>query len=656
MRSEEPPKDSGAPPHGDRDWMTHTLHDSTALACIPCAALVVQQGRIVYVNSAAIRLLGATDPQRVQGKPLEDFVSPSQDAPLAAILDDGCSGWCEDERVRNEVRRLDGERLMMESAVRRIDYQGVSSTLIIGRDVTQLERAEHERLQSDARFRAVYERSPIGIALVDRDHGFLGANANYCELVGYSEAELRELGIEDVTHHDDLEHNLALQGQLARGEIPSFTLEKRFIRKDGAVVWGLLIASLIRDDEGAPLYFLGQVLDITARKHAEVERAELEAQLHHARNLEALGRLAGGVAHDFNNLLTGILGNAALLKEEMGAEHPLQEYVEEVLASVDRATGLTRQLLSFGSRQMVQPRVVDVNLALNSLHQMLIRTVGEHVTIHVSLDPTASAIEVEPAQLDQVLINLVTNARDAMPDGGGIWLETGDVLLDPVSARRLHVPPGVYVRVRVRDDGPGMDEDTRSRVFEPYFTTKEEAGGAGLGLSSVYGIITQHGGGVWVTSASGGGATFDLFLPARDHEEVADTPESPNGGIVGGSETLLVVEDEASVRRAVARLLERLGYRVLQAEDGRAALEVARAHEEPIDLLLTDVIMPNMNGRQLAEALKRVRPGLNVLYMSGYPGDVIAPQGMLPTDVDFIAKPYEPARLARRIRDILDGP
>lgn len=384
------------------------------------------------------------------------------------------------------------------------------------------------------------------------------------------------------------------------------------------------------------------------------ERELLEQQLRQAQKVEIIGRLAGGVAHDFNNLLSVIGGYADLTLERLPEGDSLREDLEEVRNATRRAADLTRQLLAFARRQIVAPKVIDLNAVVAGLDKMLRRLVGEDIDL-VTVQATEPArVKADAGQIEQLIMNLVVNARDAMPQGGKLTLETQNVELDEAYARtHVAVQPGQYVMLAVSDSGTGMSKEVLGHLFEPFFTTKEPGVGTGLGLSTVYGVVKQSGGNIWVYSEVGRGTTFKVYLP-RVHEPVDSTlPRRPRASLTG-TETILLVEDEKGLRILARRVLEKNGYRVLDAPDGVKALELVRQYEEPIHLLVTDVVMPHMGGRELADEVTSIRLGVKVLYLSGYTAAAIAHRGVLEPHVHFLEKPYTPASLASKVREVLD--
>jgi len=412
----------------------------------------------------------------------------------------------------------------------------------------------------------------------------------------------------------------------------------------------------IRDAERAPLYLAAFVRDVREKKQAEAEKAKLEEQLFQAQKMESIGRLAGGVAHDFNNLLTVINGYSELALAELTTSDPLWGSIEEIHKAGERAAGLTRQLLAFSRKQMLQPRVLDLNRVVRDLQPMLERLMGDDVEVRVALEAASGVVRADPHQLEQVIMNLAVNARDAMPDGGWLLMETAAVNLDAgYTQSHTGMSAGSYVMLAVSDGGVGMDEATRQRIFEPFFTTKPAGHGTGLGLSMVQGIVAQSGGHVTVYSEPGQGTTFKIYLPALG-DAAADAEKPAGTAALGGKETVLVVEDMAQVRHLAVIALKTYGYHVIQAEDAEEALAICERESGPIHLVLSDVVMPGLNGPELAKRLERLRPEIKVLLMSGYTDNAIAHNGAPGGRVDFIQKPFSPEGLARKVRAVLGPP
>jgi signal transduction histidine kinase/CheY-like chemotaxis protein len=401
---------------------------------------------------------------------------------------------------------------------------------------------------------------------------------------------------------------------------------------------------------------IGTLYGICGQIGQFVERKHLEHQFRQAQKMEAIGQLAGGVAHDFNNLLTIINGYSELIYGKLPVESPLRDLIAEVQKAGERATALTRQLLVFSRKQVLQPQIVGINRVIEGLTKILRRLIGEDVMLSFSPGADLAPVKVDPGYLEQTLINLAVNARDAMPDGGCLTLETRNVELDASYALEHHdVQPGRYVLVAVTDTGHGMEEGVRNRIFEPFFTTKEPGKGTGLGLSMVFGFVRQSGGHIQVYSEAGRGTTFKLYLPQSDKGGTPSLSSRLQTSTVGGNETILLVEDEERIRSVSAVILRAAGYTVLEAAHGLEALEVAQRYEGPIHLMVTDVVMPNMGGRPLANKMAETRPETKVLYVSGYTDDAIIRHGVLEEGIHFLHKPFSATALAVKVREVLDG-
>ena len=396
--------------------------------------------------------------------------------------------------------------------------------------------------------------------------------------------------------------------------------------------------------------------DLQARTEMEAHRRSLEDQLVQSRKMEAVGRLAGGVAHDFNNLLTAILGYSNLVLEELEPGHPARADVEHMRRAGESAASLTRQLLAFSRKQILQPQVLDLNQVVRRAEGLLHRLIGERIVLSTALDHALDKVNADPGQLEQVVMNLALNARDAMHEGGTLSIETANVELDTTFAERHEgASAGPHVMLAVSDTGIGMDEETQTRIFEPFFTTKRRGEGTGLGLSTVYGIVKQSGGTIWVYSEPGHGTTFRVYFPRAVQTDRAPMPP-PATGALTGNETILLAEDQPEVRSIACAVLRRYGYTVLEASDGDEALEIVRRHRQPIHLLLSDVVMPSMNGPELARLVQAEQPGIRILYASGYTDDAIVRHGVLDPGVAFLQKPFTPSALLRKIREMLDAP
>jgi len=393
----------------------------------------------------------------------------------------------------------------------------------------------------------------------------------------------------------------------------------------------------------------GIARDVTERKH-------LEDQLRQSQKLEGIGQLAGGVAHDFNNLLTAINGYTGLALQRLDEGNSVRPYLEEVKKAGDRAATLTRQLLAFGRKQILQPIPLDLNSIVSDINKMLRRLIGEDINLNAKLAADLKRVKADPGQIEQVLVNLVVNARDAMPKGGKLTIETTNAELDrEYASTHVGANPGDYVVLAVSDTGTGMTEQVRRQIFEPFFTTKEKGKGTGLGLSTVYGIVKQTGGNIWVYSEPNHGTTFKVYLPALASSSTSSEPKTAESPIPRGSETVLLVEDEEVVRGLARQILEDAGYYVLVAQQGEEAVRLCNEHAKEIHLLLTDVVMPGAGGKVVADRLSALRPGIKVLFMSGYTDEAIVHHGVLDSNVEFIQKPFTPLALSKKVREVLDS-
>jgi nitrogen-specific signal transduction histidine kinase/CheY-like chemotaxis protein len=377
-------------------------------------------------------------------------------------------------------------------------------------------------------------------------------------------------------------------------------------------------------------------------------------QLQQSQKLEAIGQLAGGIAHDFNNMLTAIIGYTDLSLRRVGLESPIRRNLEETKKAAERAASLVRQLLAFSRKQILEPKVLDLNDVVKDMEKMLTRLIGENVKLATQLDPNLGSVKADPCQVEQIIVNLIVNARDAMPRGGSVTIETANTTLDDQTVlKHLSVLPREYVMLAVTDTGTGMDQETQRRIFEPFFTTKDVGKGTGLGLSTVYGIVKQSGGYIRVISEPGQGTTFKIYLPRMD-DSTTGTVETQEISVPRGSETILLVEDEDVVRGLTKKILMQAGYNVLDAKGGEEAIRMCRAHHGPIELLVTDVVMPELSGKEVADRLLELRPTIRILFMSGYTDEAIIQHGVLDANVEFIQKPFTWIALTRKVRDVLN--
>lgn len=519
------------------------------------------------------------------------------------------------------------------------------------REVAERKRAEAALRVSEEKFAKAFHTSPDAININRLADGtYVAVNRSFTAITGYTEAEVLGKTSSEISIWNSPEDRQRLVVELhEKGEVAN--LEAIFRLKDGNVRAGLMSATLIEID--GERHILSITRDITARRQAEEERARLQVQLTQAQKMESVGRLAGGVAHDFNNMLGVILGHAELALEQLPPDGSLYSDLDEIRKAAQRSADLTRQLLAFARKQTIAPRVLDLNATIESMVKMLRRLIGEDVDLVWLPAADLWRVRLDPGQVDQILANLCVNARDAIAGVGKVTLETANVVFDEdYCAQHAGCTPGEFVMLAVSDNGCGMDKETMSRLFEPFFTTKNLGQGTGLGLATVYGVVKQNQGVINVYSEPGLGTTFKIYLP----REATGEPEPETSGpsaVAGGSETVLVVEDEPAILDLVRRVLEKLGFEVLAARSPKEALDLAGEHPGRIDLLLSDVIMPGMNGRDLACALRASRPSVRQLFMSGYTANVIAHHGVLDAGVHFLQKPFSPNDLVTKVKKAL---
>jgi len=500
---------------------------------------------------------------------------------------------------------------------------------------------------AERRYHELFDGAPVGLIRSLPDGRILAANAAAARITGFpGVAALLEVSVADL--YADVGDRARVIAALDRGETLQ-DLEVQGRRRDGVLIWVSVNVRPVRDAGGRTLHYEWSLADIT-------ERRQLESQLRQAQKMEAVGQLAGGVAHDFNNLLTVIGGRCYLMLGKLGPDDALRREVELVRGAAERAARLTHQLLAFSRKQVLEPRVLDLNETVTGIEPLLRRLIGEDIEISVTCGSELGRVKADAGQVEQVILNLSVNARDAMPQGGRLILETANVTLDERAARRApDLAPGSYVVLSVTDSGHGMAAATRAQIFEPFFTTKEVGKGTGLGLATVYGIVKQSGGFIEVESEPGRGASFKVYLPRVEEAVAVPEPAKASGTRLRGSETVLLVEDDEFLRTFAREILTVQGYVVLEATSPRDALRIQAAHQGRINLLLTDVVMPEMNGRQLADHLKKARPDMAVLFMSGYTGAALSERGEAAEFTgQLLQKPFTPDGLSRRVREVLD--
>jgi PAS domain S-box-containing protein len=624
---------------------------------LDCVVTIDAEGQILEFNPAAERTFGYAR-AAVLGRPMAELIVPPA---MRAAHRNGLAGHLATgesrilgRRIEVPAVRADGSEFPAELTVVRLPVDGAPVFTAFMRDISERRQAEDALRASERRFRLA-TRATSDIVYdwdIATDELFWGETL--MTSFGYDPAQVAPqlAWWTERVHPEDVDRVSATVAATLAGDATGWSAEYRFRRADDTYATVLDRGYLLRDDAGRPVRFVGSMSDLT-------ERERLQAQLRQSQKLEAVGRLAGGVAHDFNNLIQVITAGTMFAREAIPEDSPALPDLAEIDMAAGRAAALTRQLLAFSRQQVLRPEHLNLNRVVATVEKMLRRVIGADVALATDLQPELALVHADAGQLEQVLMNLALNARDAMPRGGTLALETENVRVGPAAAAaRPGLRTGAYVALRVRDTGTGMDESTRTQVFEPFFTTKEPGKGTGLGLATVYGIVNQSGGFVYVDSAPDAGSTFTVLLPA-----VAGAVESGEStearvahALLRGTETVLLVEDEASVRTAVRRMLERAGYTVLEARHGADALEILDAHAERIALVLTDVVMPEMGASVLLERLRARCPGKRTLLMSGYSAEAVARQGAPVDGVALLAKPFTADVLLRRVREVLDGP
>jgi len=620
--------------------------------CSPDAILVHADGQVVYLNPAGLRLLGAARMEEVEGRPLKEFIHPDfHGAGPDRVRDD--LGPVPNQPLPQKVTRLDGRTVEVEASSIRFSQGGRPAVLSIIRDVTARKRTEEALRESEERFRSLAERINQVFWFMELDpERVLYVSPVFEQIWGIpaSELYLHPRKWEDAIHREDAPGVHEKFEQWVTGKTATFETEYRIVRPDGSVRWMRDRGVVSSHRNGRPHRLSGIAEDIT-------ERLRLEEQLRQSQKMESIGRLAGGVAHDFNNILTVIQGHASLMQARHGVPPEAVASVHEIAEAAERAANLTRQLLTFSRQQVMKPRQLNLNEVAGNMAKMLQRLVGEDVSFQLDLGSQDGLIEADSGMIEQVLMNLVVNARDAMPRGGRLKIRTDQVRVD-----RGDVPlhpearPGQFVRLEVTDTGCGVPAGDLPHLFEPFFTTKEVGKGTGLGLATVYGIVKQHHGWITVDSRMGEGTRFQIFLPASERNEARPALREPVPAVQGGKETVLVVEDEGPLRNLVQHYLERLGYRIYSAPNGAAALEVWQIHRDEIQLVLTDMVMPGgISGRELTVRLLADKPAIRVIYTTGYSLDVFDKDLVLHEGVNFLQKPYPPQKLAQTLRACLDA-
>ena len=607
-------------------------------------------GKITRMNPVAEQLTGWPENEAL-GQPLlqvfhiinEDTRAEAEN-PIERVLQQGVIVGLANHTLLLSRNGIEWPIADSGAPVRNREGQTIGAVLVF-RDQSE-ERATLDKLkESEERYRILFEGSDQGILIADVEtRRFLFANPAICRMFGYSADEIRKLGVEDIHPKASLNHVLAEFTAQAAGD-HTLALALPCKRKDNSIFQAdISVTPMVINGRKCSVGFF---LDIS-------ERQKLEDQLRQAQKMEAVGQLAGGVAHDFNNMLMVILGHTDIAIARLDANEPLFANLQEIRKAAQRSADITRQLLAFARKQVVTPIVLDLNEAIAGMLKMLHRLIGESIVLTFKPGPLLWPIKIDPVQVDQILANLIVNSRDAISGSGEITIETENVEFDgSYTATHAEFIPGSYIRLAVSDNGSGMDRQTINHLFEPFFTTKALGKGTGLGLATVFGIVKQNNGFINVYSESGHGTTFKIYLP-KERALISETLEEPKCPITG-NETILLVEDEESILNLGKSILEQCGYTVLAARTPEEALGLTARHTGTIHLLLTDVVLPGMNGRELKEIVAAQRPGLKVLYMSGYTADLIAKHGVLDQKVAFLQKPLSIITLAKKIREILDN-
>jgi two-component system, cell cycle sensor histidine kinase and response regulator CckA len=628
----------------DREELFQLISENAA----DMIAIVDVQGRRLYNSLSYQKVLGYS-PDELQSSSFLEQVHPD-DRELVKNAAEQARITGVGKTLQYRFLRKDGSWLLLESASSVIlNAKGEPEKLVIvNRDITERKRAEDALRRSERDSRSIVEDAPYGIYRASMSGGLLQVNPALQKMLGYeSTEELLEQDLGRNVFRNNGEYQRLRELLSYTNEIKDVEMDWK--RKDGEPISVRCSGRCINGEDGVPAYFEVFAEDVT-------EKRALERQLRMAQKMEAIGRLSGGIAHDFNNLLGVILGYSRVLKKSIGGDSTLTEYALEIEKAGQRAASLTKQLLAFSRQQILTPVILDLNALVSDMQRMLPRLIGEDIEVVLALERNLGKLKADQSQIEQVILNLAVNARDAMPMGGRLEISTRNVSLDQTYTRaHPGSKPGDYVALIVTDSGTGMDAETLAHIFEPFFTTKERGKGTGLGLATVYGVVKQSNGYIWVDSTPGAGASFQIYLPRYEGTTEQQSQSPLRGEQLRGTERILLVEDSEPLRKLAHSFLEAAGFEVLSAEGGDQALAMATADPRRFDLLLTDVVMPGMNGRVLGEHLLRRHPGLRILYISGYTDSFIAGHGVLEQGTHLLQKPFTEETLVRKVREVLDA-
>ncbi len=612
-------------------------------------------GQCVLVNEAAAQIIGASR-EAILAQNFRQLESWRQSGLLAAAdkaLDTGCTQSGEYYLVTSF-----GKEVWWDCSLTPFVSNGELHLLTVITDISERRRAQQALRESEERLALALEGAADGIWDYNAVTGFIYRSPHMAQLLGYGAEGLEPTldAWQAIVHPDDLQNVIEAWQAHIDGRTAQYLVEHRVRCANGEYLWISDSGNVVQScADGRPLRIVGVHKNVTERKRAEEDRAVLEAQLQQAQKIESVGRLAGGVAHDFNNMLSVIIGHTELALGEVDPTHSLHASLEEIRNAAIRSSGLTRQLLAFARKQTIEPQVLNLNETLSGMLKMLGRVIGEHIELVWQPADELWNVYIDPTQIDQILANLCVNSRDAIHGSGRIVIETSNAIFeDNYSSAQARIVPGMYVKLTVSDDGCGIDSIAIEKLFEPFFTTKEIGHGTGLGLAAVYGAVKQNGGFINVYSEPGVGTTFKIYLPRYQQSGDRSTSVKPRSSSVRGNETILLVEDELAILLIVRQMLENQGYTVLAANSPNAAITLAQEHTTEIHMLLTDVVMPEMSGRELADYMLALYPQLRCIYMSGYTSDIIAHRGVLDEGIQFIEKPFSLNELSSRIRKVLD--